>query len=177
MPRPKTRHGRFLYYQAKFRRRATKARNSKPRADHGSHASAEHVRSRSGPWIYANKGVKQISLHDYLAHAPNSERPQNPLYPHAISHPITNTDPPHVRLLVHPGYAHNHIEFAIVNYHNRPVWRLGHKMNRNDGRQRLCWWALNWYLCSIRFDFDPPYWPRWDPLGRTPAEDIAPWDV
>lgn len=177
--RPTTRKGRFLYYQAKFRRRATKQRYSKPYPSSYYRVGITGMNRPRGPWTYKNKGVMQASLHRKLKKPTNGAYRPPYVFTWVRFDGTGYGDPPHVRFqptLEELGVLPNHhFERAFINFHNRPVQQLGHKLNRNNGFNRQCWWALNWYLACKRLVDGPPYWPPWDPLHRTPVGSEPPW--
>lgn len=175
--RATTRKGRFLEYQKRFRKRAGRQRGSVPYHSTYYRVGVTGMNRPRGPWTFANRGVMQLSMHSYIRHPTAGTFLPPYVFEWLVLPGVGYKSPPHTHIIPEHGTGNHHLEGAFINFHNRPVQRLGHKLNRNDGFNRQCWWALNWFLAAKRIQGTAGDWPAWDPLHRTPViSDIPPWE-
>lgn len=169
MPLPTTRKGRWLFRKIRYAKRLKRLKNSYPRMEvfPGSYLC---LAKRFGPWEFETDGRNQQSLNALLVNPTNSRSSWTYPGPVAISS-VGFKRPPHVAAI--PSFEDQlgyHTADCLIGFHNRPMRRLGHKLNRLDGVGRAIYYAN---LCDLfhRTLGRPGGFPPWDPLHRTPVID------
>lgn len=174
-PKGKSRAAIFKQRQQRYLKRAKRRHGSWPTYSPGNKGDANGWHHTSGPYVFAGDGSQQQPLHKLLKKPRSGANAVDPYYAFDVT-PAHYRVPPSVHFKIHHDeWNTSHQKYNIINFFNRTQAYRGHKLDRMNGFQRKCWFAVVWANTYRLYISGISEWPSWDPLHRTPVNDTSPY--